>query len=230
MLDDVQRAHGGFIRNLLDATQSQAYTAFTTAGTSTAYTLTPSPAITAYAANQSFFVNFNAASGADPTLAISGIATPPNLVKENSDGTYSNIAANDIPINHRSRVTLISTTQALVERLPSIPGYSSGNQTITTGGALTLAHGLTKEPRIVILWLKCLTAEYGYSIGDKLLTNSEHNRVDGSPIGTSVIVNTTNIVIRYSSSATCFSAANATTGSATNLTNANWALVVEAFA
>lgn len=91
-------------------------TIYTTAGTSTAYTITPTPAIAAYAAGQSFVVNFNAACGASPTLQISGIATPPNLVKENPDGTFSNLAASDVPINHRSRVTLISTTQALVER------------------------------------------------------------------------------------------------------------------
>lgn len=91
-------------------------TVYTTAGTSTAYTIAPTPAILAYAIGQSFVVNFNAACGASPTLQISGIATPPNLVKENPDGTFSNLAASDVPINHRSRVTLISTTQALVER------------------------------------------------------------------------------------------------------------------
>lgn len=98
--------------------QAQTYIAFTTGGTSTAYTLTPTPAITAYTAGQSFYVNFNAVSGAAPTLAISGVATPPNLVKQLSDGTYSNIAAGDITLNHRSPVTLLSATQALVEKLP----------------------------------------------------------------------------------------------------------------
>lgn len=100
------------------ALQNQEGIAYTTAGTSTAYTLTPSPAITAYTANQSFYVRFNAASGAAPTLAISGVATPPNLVKQLGDGTYANIAAGDIPLDHRSRVTLLSATQALVEDLP----------------------------------------------------------------------------------------------------------------
>lgn len=102
--------------------QNQEGIAYTTAGTSTAYTLTPSPAITAYTAGQSFFITFNAASGAAPTLAISGVGTPPNLVKQNADGTYSNIAANDITINHRSRVTLLSATQAWVETLPLAQG------------------------------------------------------------------------------------------------------------
>lgn len=92
-------------------------TIYTTAGTSTAYTITPTPAITAYAIGQSHVVNFNAASGASPTLQISGIATPPNLVKQLPDGAYGNIGANDIQTGHRSRVTLISATQALVEEL-----------------------------------------------------------------------------------------------------------------
>ena len=96
-------------------------TIYTTAGTSTAYTITPNPAITAYAIGQSHMVNFNAASGASPTLQISGIATPPNLIKRLPDGTYGNIGANDIQAGHRSRVTLISTTQALVEELNPLP-------------------------------------------------------------------------------------------------------------
>lgn len=116
-------------------------TIYITGGTSTAYTITPNPAIAAYAIGQSFVVNFNAASGASPTLQISGIATPPQLIKENIDGTYSNISANDIPINHRSRVTLISTTQALVETLPS--KLISGTAVATTSGT---AAGFTGLP------------------------------------------------------------------------------------
>lgn len=107
-------------------------TIYTTAGTATAFTITPTPVISAYAAGQSFVVNFNTVCGAAPTLAISGVATPPNLVKENSDGTFSNLAAGDIPINHRSRVTLISTTQALVEKMPQ--ALTLGTSVATTSG------------------------------------------------------------------------------------------------
>jgi hypothetical protein len=48
--------------------QNQAAQAFTTAGTGTALTLTPSPAISGYAANQRFSVKFHVDSGANPTL------------------------------------------------------------------------------------------------------------------------------------------------------------------
>ncbi|VVN81228.1 hypothetical protein [Pseudomonas fluorescens] len=48
--------------------QNQTAQAFTTGGTGTALTLTPSPAISAYAANQRFSVKFHVGSGANPTL------------------------------------------------------------------------------------------------------------------------------------------------------------------
>ncbi|WHS58611.1 hypothetical protein [Pseudomonas sp. G2-4] len=51
--------------------QSQGATAFTTGGAASALTLTPSPAITAYAANQRFRVKFNVASTGADTLNIS---------------------------------------------------------------------------------------------------------------------------------------------------------------
>jgi hypothetical protein len=57
------------------AIQAQTYTAFTTGGTATAYTLTPSPALAALAAGQRFSVKFNAVNtSTTPTLAISGLA------------------------------------------------------------------------------------------------------------------------------------------------------------
>jgi hypothetical protein len=131
-------------------------TVYTTAGTSTAYTITPNPAITAYAVGQSFVVNFNAASGASPTLQINGIATPPNLVKQDLSGTFSNIAAGDIPANHRSRVTLISTTQALVERLPVV--LNIGAAVATTSGTVATQTGIpSSAKRITMNLLNCGT-------------------------------------------------------------------------
>jgi len=114
--------------------------AATTAGTSTAYTITPTPAISAYAANQTYWVTFHTASGAAPTLQISGVATPPSLVRQDATGAYVNIAALDIPANHRSRVTLISATQALVEELPPLVlrSYLSGYTMSTAGSSATM--------------------------------------------------------------------------------------------
>lgn len=51
--------------------QAQKATAFVTAGSATALTLTPFPPISAYAANQRFQVKFSVASGQNPTLNVS---------------------------------------------------------------------------------------------------------------------------------------------------------------
>lgn len=118
------------------ALQKQLVQAFTTSGTSTAYTITPTPAITAYAANLSFDVTFNQTCGLNPTFAVSGVLTPPNLVKQNPDGTYANLAAGDVVANHRSRVTLLSPTQALVEKLP--PKFSAASADIASAATLNL--------------------------------------------------------------------------------------------
>ncbi len=65
--------------------QSQAYTAFTTGGVAGAFTLTPVPAIGAYAAGQRFRVKFHAAAAGADTLAISGLAAK-NIKQYDSAG------------------------------------------------------------------------------------------------------------------------------------------------
>lgn len=145
--------------------QSGALVAFTTGGTGTAYTLTPTPAITSYAANQTFSVAFNAAAGVAPTLAISGLASPPNLVRQAQNGTYFNIAANDFPAAWQSPVKLISPTQALVMQLPGavktwtpVFSFGGGSVTYTATGYYTHICGLvTCTARLVITALSSPT-------------------------------------------------------------------------
>lgn len=72
------------------AIQGQSDTAFTTTGTSTAYVLTPTTAIGAYATSQRFNVTFHTASGASPTIAVSGLAA--KSLKQ-YDGTGTKVAA-----------------------------------------------------------------------------------------------------------------------------------------
>lgn len=58
----------------------------TTAGTSTAYTLSPAIEPTAYAAGQNWLVKFDQASGANPTLNVSGLGAK-DLKQYNSAGS-----------------------------------------------------------------------------------------------------------------------------------------------
>jgi len=92
------------VNNELDAKPAlQTNTAFTTAGTATAYTLTPIPALTALAANQRFRVKFNATSGAAPTLAVSGLVAKP-LMYYNALGAKVECGATNIILNMLSDV------------------------------------------------------------------------------------------------------------------------------
>ena len=107
--------------------------------------------------------------------------------------------------------------------------FVSTAQTITSAGLLTLAHGLSAQPKQIRFRLKCLTADNGYSVDDEILvdiTTSDAGitRVQG------VKVDGTNINIRLTASATVFSAANFSTGSSTALTNSRWELYVHAWA
>lgn len=111
--------------------------------------------------------------------------------------------------------------------LPITRSYTSADQTITTAGTLTLAHGFTAgSPRLVQLRLKCLTAEHGYSIGDQVLV--AEGGLPGNR-GAAVVLDATNIVIRFGSDANVFNVNDKATGASAAATNANWALIVRAW-
>lgn len=112
---------------------------------------------------------------------------------------------------------------------PLSAGYVSANQTITSAGLITLAHGLALQPKLVMLELVCTTADAGYAISDVILmgpqsTTTAANRVNA------VYYDATNVNVRYSSDANCFVYANKTTGASAVLTNTSWRLRVRAFA
>jgi hypothetical protein len=114
--------------------QNQTHTAFTATGTATAFAISPSPAITAYAAGQSWWVTFAIASGTAPTLAVSGIAVPPNIVRRLQNGTYANVSS--LPAG-AYRITMVSATQALAETVdPLIVGLVSQTAGVPTGAVI----------------------------------------------------------------------------------------------
>ncbi|OIN44501.1 hypothetical protein [Pseudomonas costantinii] len=100
--------------------QAQALTAFTAGGTAPAFTLTPTPAISAYAPNQGFRVTFGAAGGATPTLNVSAVG-PKNLKQYNSTG--AKIAA-VIVSGQTSDVFYDGTDLVLLDQLPNSNGVT----------------------------------------------------------------------------------------------------------
>lgn len=96
--------------------QNQTYKAYTTGGSSTAYTLTPTPAVAALAENQEFDVEFHTAAGATPTLAISG-GTAKNLKYRDSTGAKQAVTLTQVPTGWRSRV-VYDGTDYIVREVP----------------------------------------------------------------------------------------------------------------
>lgn len=96
------------------AAQSQTAVAFTTGGSSTAFTLTPTPAISANAANLRFRVTFHTAAGATPTLAVSGKAAL-NLKYKDYTGAKAAITSSEIPSGYTADVECDGTDWVVLD-------------------------------------------------------------------------------------------------------------------
>ena len=130
---------GAGVGNVTEAgVQNQTYTAFTTAGTSTAYTGAPNPAITALADRQSYSVKFSVASGLNPTLAVSG--TAPKAIKQYNSAGFL-VASTNIPANFISDVQysladdcyiLCEPVVATASNLTGVTVIASANTIIAT--------------------------------------------------------------------------------------------------
>jgi len=138
------------------------------------------------------------------------------------------MVVNDGPAMFRVRRLSASTVSVTRLGIGAALEYESAQQTITSGGLLTLTHGLGVEPGRFDFHLVCTTAEDGYSIGDKIGANI--NSTTGSVRYNSFSFTSTQIRFRFSNDSTCFHTNNKTSGSSAALTNSNWKLVIRAYA
>jgi hypothetical protein len=103
--------------------------------------------------------------------------------------------------------------------------YKSSAQTITSGGLLTLAHGLSETPSSVNVELTCTTDDAGYSIGDVILADLNSSSSANTRYNTAR-VDATNVYLRFSAFSETFLVGEKTTGNPTGLTNSSWSLKV----
>lgn len=106
--------------------------------------------------------------------------------------------------------------------------FDSAQQTITSGGAITVAHGFGALPKLIQILLICTTADAGYSIGDVVPVAFNGPANNNNSVGATY--DTTNINLRYGSNASVFSYPNKTTGASTALVNGSWRMIVRAWA
>lgn len=107
--------------------------------------------------------------------------------------------------------------------------FISADQAITSAGSLTIAHGLGEKPGGVELRLRCTTAQHNWAVGDEVVVPV--GAWDGTNWrGAAVWSDATNIYLRFGAAAAAFAYANKTTGAGVGLANANWVLIVRAWA
>ncbi len=126
--------------------QAQTWTAFTSGGTSGVYTLTPVPAISAYAGGQRFSVMFNAVSASTNTININGLGAN-SLKMYNSAGTKIDavFALNQvIDIIYDGTDFVMTPPQSLLAG-----GTFTGTINGTTINGTTMQYGGVAMPRMV---------------------------------------------------------------------------------
>lgn len=133
-----------------------------------------------------------------------------------------------------SKVQLINSWIAMrpALSLSSIcPYFETPQQTITAGGALTIAHELGRKPILFQYLLVCTTAELGYSINDELPIDAQPTGSSSSAIaqGVAVVPDATNLNIRFGSQANVFQIIRKDTGANASITAANWKFVIRAW-
>lgn len=107
--------------------------------------------------------------------------------------------------------------------------YESDAQTITAGGQLVLAHGLTRVPKMLHCFAVCVNPEYNYAAGEIIHILPPISTTLANNYGLTAKVDVTNITIRFGTNATTLVALDATTGLGNALTNAKWNLLVKAW-
>jgi hypothetical protein len=128
--------------------QKQTYTAFTTGGTSTAYTLTPTPALASLTTGHRFNVTFNATAGAAPTLAISGL-TAKSLKVYDPSGAKVNASSTSIVANLNSDVIYDGTDYVVLS--PTRPQITSSTAQATTSGSAIDFTGIPSWVKEIII-------------------------------------------------------------------------------
>ncbi len=104
--------------------------------------------------------------------------------------------------------------------------YVSGELTITNGGQITVSHGLGAMPTHATGWLKCVTAEFGYAVGDMVLhpLSSDPN---GGNEALTMTVTSTQLIVRVGESGP-YDSTRKDNGYGEVFSAAKWCLILKA--
>lgn len=104
--------------------------------------------------------------------------------------------------------------------------FVSAQQTFSNGGAVTINHGLGKQPNLSRLELVCVAEDGGYAVGDVIEMPPTAFFYNSSPYGITARGDVTNFYLRVAASG--LQAVTKTTFALFAITPANWRIVVRA--
>ncbi len=149
----------------------------------------------------------------------------------------NNLAEDTAPDEAADFLLAYDTSAAAAKKVKpnnlAITGTLLAGNTLTknpyaTQTSTTQAHGLSAIPQLFDAYLECLTAEHGYSIGDRLrLAEMLVERSSGSVVGWHIVADATNVVLLLGNNAGMPLVIHKTTPSSeVTLTAANWKVIV----
>lgn len=134
-------------------------------------------------------VSINAGTGLDGGGTIAATRTLNVAVGTTANKIVQLDGSAKLPAVDGSQLTNLPFTQSY----PS----STSDQTISTSGTLTLAHGFGTTPLLVQAFLVCQSADLGYSIGDVVPVNDHFNSAGTFDTGQAIVLDATNITVLF---------------------------------
>jgi len=161
----------------------------------------------------------------DVTLATaSGLTLVGNMIVNNGSATFR---------VRRLSGTTVSVTRLDKESIVQVISkeFQSGEQTITSGGLITFAHGLGEKPKLIEALLVCKTAEAGYSIDDEIYVPASPNSISNADDkGVAILRTSTTLVLRFGNNAGVFDTLQKNGGTSFGLSNTSWRFLLRAYA
>lgn len=173
---------------------------------------------------------FQPANAVLTALAAVGVSVAGDIIYATGAGTWGRLAKGTA---RQALLMNAGATAPAWTTLPFTQSFESSQQTITSGGSLTLAHGLGSKPKLYQAFLVNVNSDGGYSPGDEVAINPHGMNNDPSSRGVAMVPDATNINCRFgtSSGPNSWVMINKTNGSGENINAAaNWKLIVRAWA
>lgn len=199
--------------------------------------------VTATATEINLLDGLTGKTGADEDIVTGTAGTDGDIVKWNADGDLVSYGAaaqsqatweagTDTTESLVSPAKVKAAVEALAPASFPAPDYESAELTVNNGSGGALAHGLGVIPSLIKVVAVCKVGEDGYTAGMEVdISNTQPTWTSGTPYSVGVVVaaDATNITYRQGSTQ-AFGVMNLSTGSNTFITEANWRLVIRAWA